>query len=154
MEEKVLFIFWDGSFRLLSTGGMGVECGSREEAMQMLFNGIAANESDIGYLNQIYDNAQVELQPDNMQTITVLDFYYIQDIYIGHKSERIADTTLTYEPADHKKPIGMAYARKNPEGYMPDFALALSRLMAEMKKRGEEYREEEKKLLDGHIRRF
>lgn len=144
--EKVKFVFWDGSFRLLSTGGMGVECGSREEAMLSLFDNIAANESNIGYLNQIYDNAQVELGSDNMQTVTVLDYYYVQDIYIAHKAFHIADTVLTYEPTG--KAIGMAYAAKMPDGFQPDFASALTALMQKMKKLGEAYRKEDRKLLD------
>lgn len=147
MEEKVFFVFWDGPFRLLSTGGMGSECGSRREAMQQLFSDVASRESEIGYLNEIYDNAEVELHADNMQDITVLDYYYVHDIYAPQKEEFIADTVLTYSPAEGQKPIGMAYARKVPGGAEPDFAAALAGLMTVMKKRGEEYRAEEEKLM-------
>lgn len=148
MQDKVTFIFWDGPFRLLSTGPLGVECTSRQEAVQMLLDSIAAHESTVGYLNQIYDNAQVELQSDNMQSITVLDHYYVQDIYIQHKAADIADTVLTYDSPGGEQPVGLAYAPKGPDAYRPDFTEALRSLMAEMRRRGAAYRQEEKELMD------
>lgn len=147
MSEQVLFIFWDGAFRLLSTGGTGPASVNQKEAMLALFDNIAANESNIDYLNQIYDNAQVELAPDNMQEITVQDFYYIQYIYIKHKAFEISDTVLTYEPTG-KDPIGMAYAPRDPQGPQPNFEKALLELMKKMKADGEAYRKEDRKLFD------
>lgn len=147
MKEKVLFIFWDGAFRILSTGPDGGECQSRAEAMQMLFEQVASQESTLGYLNQIYDNAQVELRPDNMQTVTVLGAYYIRDIYIQKKAPEAAEDVLTYAETGGK-PIGMAYAPKSPQSGEPDFEEALAGLMAEMRRRGEVYRREDRRLFD------
>ena len=148
MKEKVWFIFWDGSFQLLSNGPLGSQCGSRQEAIQLLYDRIAAHESTIGYLNQIYDNAQVEMQPDNLQEVTVRGAYDIQDIYVRQPGSSIADTVLSYLPQADEKPIGMAYACKEPTGEAPDFESALQALMAEMTQRGRQYLAQEKKLFE------
>lgn len=145
MSEQVNFVFWKDSLRLLSTGGMGTVCADRQEAVMNLFDQIAASVSNIGYLNQIYDNAQVELDDDNMQEITVLDHFYLRDIYLRHHGLDAAKDTLSYEP--HGKPVGLAYARRDPEGPEPNFEQALLQLDQKLKELETEYKAQEKKLL-------
>ena len=148
MKEKVWFIFWDGSFQLLSDGPLGAQCGSRNEAMQLLYDQIVAGESTIGYLNQLYDNAQVEMQTDNLQEVTVRGAYDIQDVYVQQPAANIADTLLSYLPRADDRPVGMAYAHKNPTEEAPDFEKALHALMAAMKQRGQQYLLQEKRLFE------
>lgn len=137
MSEQIEFVFWKDSLRLLSTGGMGVICGSRSEAIMNLFDKIAASTSNIGYINQIYDNAQVELTDDNMQEVTVMDHYWLRDIYIAHHGLEAAADTLSYEP--HGSSVGLAYAPKDPEGPEPHFEQALEQLQKKMTSLEEDY---------------
>ena len=144
MKEKVLFIFWDGRYRLLSTGLTGGTCGSREEAVMALYDSIAARESTAGYLNQLYDNAQVELQTDNMQLITVRDHFYVEDIYAQPEGPDSAE--LTFSP--HGEPVGMAYAPKSGNEPEPDFVHALEKLRAQIAERRQAYLREDEKMLE------
>lgn len=115
--RNIQIVFW-GEYAALSSADLGTAIGDEAEAMDVLYDRIASSESTIGYLNQIYDNAQVELSEDNMESLTVRDYYDLCMVYGDPKPESfkagVASLTI-YAPSDDASAVGMMYVLKAKE---------------------------------------
>lgn len=134
--KYIQIVFWDGTYRQMSSQDMGTMVASRAEAMDILYDRIASGQSPIGYINNIYDNAQVEMDTDNMEQVTVEDYYSIQGVYGMPDPPSYAQAAASlsiWSGDDASAEVGMMYALKRTEGSEPDF----NEYLQDLKKRAE-----------------
>lgn len=128
--RNIQIVFW-GEYADLSSADLGTTIGDEAEAMAVLYNRIASSESPVGYLNEIYDNAQVEFREDNSESIVVRDFYDLCMVYGDPKPESfkagVASLTI-YAPHSDASPVGMMYVRKAEEEGEASFSEYLEEL--------------------------
>ena len=127
MEKRINAVFWAPRYRQLSSSDLGTSCETEAEAFAELYNRIASEENPIQYINNIYDNAEVELRTDNMEEVTVRDRYAIQMVYEKQDAHGAPDLTL-YPAGQDPRPVGMLYVKKPVLGSEPAFEEYLSRL--------------------------
>ena len=131
-EHQIEIVFWAPGFRNLSSSDIGTDCGTEREAFDQLYLRIAGSEGPVHYINDIYDEAQVELGPDNMEQITVHDHYDICPVYGKEESDLPASVrTLEMWGAPHDNAVGMMYAKREHDNDSPHFADYLEHLKKE-----------------------
>lgn len=76
-------------------------------------------QSSIGYINNIYDNAQVEMETDNMEQMIVENYYELQAVYgmpDPPSFTEVAASLDLWEGHLATKEVGMLYAPERTEG--------------------------------------
>lgn len=129
-------VFWDGTYRQMSSSDLGTMVASRAEAMDILYGRIASGQSPVGYINNIYDNAQVEMETDNMEQVTVEDYYELQAVYGMPDPPSFTEAAASldlWEGNLATKEVGMLYAPKRAVGSEPSF----NEYLQDLKKRAE-----------------
>lgn len=128
--KRINAVFWDPDYRRFSSSDIGTECESEAAAFADLYGRIVADSSPIQYIDNIYDNAEVELRPDNMEDIIVRDHYDLCMVYKKKgASEADGASGLTLYPEDQSlKPVGMLYVKKPIVGSPPKFEEYLTSL--------------------------
>lgn len=148
MERKFQYIFWTDEFRELTSDPEARNCGDRKGAILFLYDKMAASASNIVYLNEIYENAQVELKDDNMKEITVMDKFDIRDLYAQQtETDGVECAKLTLD-SGNGDPIGIIYAKKTLTGPEVDFQNELNHLNATLAKKAFARSEYLKSMMD------
>lgn len=128
--RRIEVVFWDPAYRRFSSSDIGQECETEAAAFADLYNRIVADSNPITYLNQIYDNAVVELEPDFMEGTIVRDHYQLCMIYTKEHAvpEQGAAGLTLYPQGQARNPVGMMYVKKPIEGGEPHFEEYLEKL--------------------------
>lgn len=128
--DRIQAVFWAPPYRRLSSSDIGQECESEAAAFADLYGRIVADSSPLTYLNEIYDNAVVEMQPDFMEGTIVRDHYELCMVYEkdGAAPQDGAKSLTLYPLGQPRNPVGMMYVRKPVEGSPPHFEEYLERL--------------------------
>lgn len=128
--KDIQIVFWAPPYRRFSSPDIGQDCETEAAAFADLYGRIAASESPVGYLNDIYDNAEVELEPDNMEEIIVRDHYDLCMVYQKEDAtdEEGAEGLTLYPKGQPRNPVGMMYVKKPIEGSPPAFEEYLQNL--------------------------
>lgn len=132
--QNIQAVFWLPALRDLSSPDLGTSCYSETEAFDALYTRIASEQNPIQYINNIYDNAEVELQTDNMYRIVVKDHYDTCLVYApasekAHEDRQTLVRSLTIYPTDQAMPTaGMLYAKKCDSGPEPAFEERLNQI--------------------------
>lgn len=128
--QDIQCVFWAPGLRDLSSSDLGTSCESEMEAFDELYTRIASEQNPVSYINTIYDNAEIELEPDTMNRVVVRDYYTIRFVYAGPEAARAELlSALTLYPKDPDlPPVGMLYAAKRSEGPEPHFEAYLADL--------------------------
>lgn len=121
--NRIQAVFWAPSYRRFSSSDIGRECESEAAAFADLYGRIVADSNPVSYLNNIYDNAVVELQPDFMEGTIVRDHYELCMVYAkeGATEQEGAKGLTLYPQGQPRNPVGMMYVKKPIEGSPPHF---------------------------------
>lgn len=127
---RIQAVFWAPPYRRFSSDDIGQGCESEGAAFADLYDRIIADTGPVTYLDQIYDNAVVEMQPDFMEGTIVRDHYQLCMIYTKEnaKPEDGAAGLTLYPQGQARNPVGMFYVKKPVEGSEPHFEEYLQKL--------------------------